>query len=160
VPQLTNDVTRITAATSSVTVANVIANIQAMTTAYLTNSSTLDASTEPDLMLYVSPQIYAMFLQAQYNANRFALMEFDNNGDLKLPYFGLEQLKMHKTYGLTGTNNMIMTPGKNMLHIFDGVSDVEGVELWYEPSYKQMLYLARWRQGCSYWNGSYIVCNF
>lgn len=141
----------------TVTASNVIPIIQAMVTDLVTNASNI--SQDNELYLFVSPAVHAMYKQAMFSANNFGRPLIDDNGDLVIEFLG-PKITMHSTYGLIGTNYMVLTTLKNLYHAFDGQSDDEKVSLWYEQKDDVLYYRVKYRLGVTFWLADYIVCNF
>jgi len=154
--QLYNDSARITTGTTSLTSSNIESQVDQMATAVPTVMNNAQ-----DLYLFVSPAIYTLYIQALKNSNYFHIdpTNFNAGDDLVINWVG-PKITMHKTFGLAGTNYMVLTSLTNLFHAFDGVSDEEKCEVWYERYYDQILYRIKFRMGVTMWLAEYVVTNF
>jgi len=157
--QLSGDTSRISVTGATLSSTTIIAQIQAMINAMLSNA--INISQNDDLYLFVSPSVFAMFMQAMFGNNNFGipLINYDKNGDTVINFFG-PKITLHSTYGLTGTQQMYLTTLSNLYHAFDGVSDDEKVSLWYEQKDDILYYRSKYRIGVTYWLGEYMIVNF
>lgn len=159
IDQIKLDSGRISTGSATVTVSNVISNVTSMLSSL--EASAPNISQDNELYIFVSPKVHTLFMQATYAANNFGkpLITYDANGDIVIDYLG-PKVTLHKTYGLLGTDHMVLTTLKNLYHAFDGVSDEEKVALWYEQKDDILYYRSKFRLGVTFWLGEYIVCNF
>jgi hypothetical protein len=156
--QISASVGYFTSGSAVPTKATILADVEQMVTSLVANAPNI--SQGDDLMLFMSPVCQAYFMQAIFAANPFqAPLITDAMGDITIDYFG-PRIKIHRTYGLTGTTYMVLTTLKNLYYAFDGVSDAEKVSLWYEQYQDQLCYRAKYRMGVTFWLSEYIVANF
>lgn len=154
--QLSGDSARVNTGTTAITASNVEGQIDAMAKKLPVRLQNRD-----DLYLFVSPEVHTIYLQALRNSNYFHInpLDFNNMDEIVINWVG-PKITLKRTYGLQGTNYMVLTPLINLYHAFDGVSDDEKVEVWFERIYDQILYRIKFRMGITYWLADYCVTNF
>ena len=145
--------TRITTGTTSLTAANIIANIDLMINVIPERILTRD------LVLYVSPSIYRMYLQAMKAANYYHMFgEIDSAMKMKLPVFG--NITMWAQSGLVGTSKVVLTYADNLVLGTDLEDENDKVEIWYSQDYNSVKTRAQYKLGTQVKYPAYIVTNF
>ena len=137
-----------TGAVTAVTVANILAVLDAMWLARPEN-----IREKSNLSLWMPIAFYDLYVVALKNANLFHYKGED--GDVKL--YGTD-LTIRPTIGLSGTNRMVLAADDNITIGVDGTGDEDQVEVRVNPlTNKSVFYDVTFKRGVQYAFGDEIV---
>jgi hypothetical protein len=122
---------------TGITVGNVLAILEAMWLA-----RTEEMSERNDLVMYLPKTVYDLYISALKAANMYHYVSKD--GDTM--YYGTD-VKIRPTYGLRGTNRIILTYPTNLVVLMDGENDNEFKYRLDPITEKKILVDADWRRG-------------
>jgi len=106
-----------------------------------------DAAWLDSAMIFVSPAnfrklAFELIKSYKYNANMFG-SEIE---DKDIVYPGTN-IKVHKTYGLTGSDKVFLSPVQNLVYGTDLMNDEERIRFWYDDNSELFKYSIHWVAG-------------
>ena len=115
-----------------------------------------------DLTFFVGPQVFTRIVSGLTKQNLF---HFDptsverRNGIYEVPLPGFPNIKIVGTYGLTGSERVILGPTSDMVVGTDLMSDVENFQTWYDINADAIKYRLRTKLGVQIGHPEYFVSN-
>jgi len=115
-----------------------------------------------DLTFFAGPQVFTRIVSGLTKQNLF---HFDptsverRNGIYEVPLPGFPNIKIVGTYGLTGSERVILGPTSDMVVGTDLMSDVENFQTWYDINADAIKYRLRTKLGVQVGHPEYFVSN-
>lgn len=157
---LTADATRVQEVTinqGAMTTANVDDVVDNIYAKFVTEVPELLTAT--DLVMVMAPEWFAAYTKQLRDANLFNYGTADTNfvSGVKIPGTNVTVKSLN---GLSGTKNIVMTSAANLAVVIDGISDTDGLSMWYSKDNQEVRAVAKWALGVGYFYADQIVCNF
>lgn len=115
-----------------------------------------------DLTFFMGPQVFTRVVSGLTKQNLF---HFDptsverRNGIYEVPLPGFPNIRIVGTYGLTGSERVILGPTSDMVVGTDLLSDVENFQTWYDINADAIKYRLRTKLGVQVGHPEYFVSN-
>ena len=114
---------------------------------------------QDDLVLLTSNAVFASFTKALRDANLFNYGQHNDafKTGIIIPGTNVTIMPLN---GLGNDWRMILTKQENLVIVMDGVSDEEGMDVWYSKDNQEIRGVSKWTLGSGYHFGDNIVTNF
>ena len=115
-----------------------------------------------DLTFFMGPQVFTRVVSGLTKQNLF---HFDpttverRNGIYEVPLPGFPNVKIVGTWGLNGSERVVLGPSSDMVIGTDLQSDVENFQTWYDINSDAIKYRLRTKLGCQIGHVQYWVSN-